>query len=64
MALPAADEIKRIRAELRLTQKVAAQLIYVSLNCWQKYEEGTRKISPAAWELFQLKTGLIDLDEI
>ena len=64
MELPAADEIKRIRAELRLTQKVAAQLIYVSINCWQKYEEGTRKISPAAWKLFQLKTVLINLNKI
>lgn len=64
MELPTADEIKRIRAELRLTQKVAAQLIYMSLNGWQKYEDGTRKISPAAWELFQIKTGLISLDEI
>lgn len=64
MELPVADEIKRIRVELGLTQKVASQLIYVSLNCWQKYEKGTRKISPAAWELFRLKTGLIKLEKI
>lgn len=64
MESPTENEIKRIRIELGITQKVASQLIYVSLNCWQKYEEGSRTIAPAAWELFQLKTGLIDLDEI
>ena len=49
-------EIKTIRKTLGLTQAQAASIISVALITWQNYEQGNRKIHPAFWELFTLKT--------
>lgn len=39
-----------------LTQAEAAKLVYSSLNAWSKWERGERKMHPAIWELFQIKS--------
>ena len=49
-------EIKQTRRSLGLTQAQAASIISVALITWQNYEQGNRKIHPAFWELFTLKT--------
>ena len=53
---PTAVEIKDRRAEAGLTQQAAADLVYVSLVTWQRYEGGVNAPIPAIWELFVLKT--------
>lgn len=52
---PTADEIKKIRDEAGLTQKQAADLLYVDIRTWQKWEYGERAMSPANFELFLIK---------
>ncbi len=59
---PAPAEIRTARELAGLTQTAAAELIHCSLNAWQQWEAepGTpthRKMHPAFWELFRLKTG-------
>ena len=45
------------RANSGLTQEAAARQIYVTARSWQHYEAGTREMSAASFELFQLKAG-------
>ena len=52
---PTAGEIKNIRDEAGLTQKQAAELLYVDIRTWQKWEYGERAMSPANFELFLIK---------
>lgn len=51
-------EIKKVRKNLNLTQEQAAKIVHVSKSTWQQWETGTRKIHPAFWELFTLKTDM------
>ena len=48
--------IKKKREKSGLTQKQSADLVYVDLRTWQKWEYGERKINKAAFELFCIKT--------
>ncbi|UMM64344.1 helix-turn-helix domain-containing protein [Aristophania vespae] len=52
---PTPDEIKKTRLKAGFTQSKAASLASVTLNAWQKWEQGTRKPTPQIWELFLLK---------
>ena len=56
MTYPTKEEIIKLRKDCKLTQVQAAQLIYRKMRAWQHWEQGTRKMDPAYWELFQLKT--------
>lgn len=49
-ALPAA------RAVAGLTQTAAGALVYSSLGAWQQWEAGLRRMHPALWELFNIKS--------
>ena len=49
-ALPAA------RAAAGLTQTAAGALVYSSLGAWQQWEAGLRRMHPALWELFNIKS--------
>jgi DNA (cytosine-5)-methyltransferase 1 len=50
-------EIKKARQQAGLTQQQAGNLLNVHIRTWQKWEYGERKMSPAMWELFRIKTG-------
>lgn len=50
-------EIKAARTAAGLTQQQAAALIHCGASTWQSWELGTRKMHPAFWELFAIKTG-------
>ena len=54
---PFPEEIKSARASGGLTQGQAAKLIHVDISTWQRWEMGDRKMHPAMWELFLIKTG-------
>ena len=48
--------ICNLRKKLNFTQKEAADIIYVTQKAWQQWETGVRKMHPAFFELFCLKT--------
>ena len=54
------EKIKKTRLELGLTQKQAADCLYINIASWQRYETPAHlnthhSISRAYWELFLLK---------
>lgn len=50
------SDILQARKSLNLTQNQAAELLQVSKGTWQQWELNQRKMHPAFWELFVLKT--------
>ena len=58
---PTKDDVLDARLLGELTQKQAAQLLYVEERTWQRWEAGATGMAPAFWELFLLKTGVIEL---
>lgn len=50
-------DIREARLAAGLTLKAAAALVHVDIRTWQRWEAGEREMSPAHWELFQIKTG-------
>lgn len=62
---PAPDEIINARLAANLTQANAAKLVFSSLKAWSLWERGERKMHPAIWELFEIKSAqLADLIDI
>ena len=53
---PTTNQIKQARSNAGLTQAQAAELCHVTLGGFQHWEYGLRKMSPATWELFKIKT--------
>ena len=49
---PTKEQIRSARTSAGLTQTQAASLVYASLNGWQKWEAGDRRMHPALFELF------------
>lgn len=56
MISPSPETIKSKRQELGLTQTKAAELVYTTCRVWQQWEAGDRKMHPAFFELFTLKS--------
>jgi DNA-binding XRE family transcriptional regulator len=52
--VPTARQIKATRKLAGLTQSAAGRLVHASLRTWQDWESGKRRMSLAAWELFNL----------
>ena len=52
---PTPEQIKKIRKAIKLTQKEAAKLLYVSERNWINYEKGDINMSIAFWVMFLLK---------
>lgn len=53
---PTPEQIKESRMDAGLTQTQAADLIYSKIRSWQHWENGDRKMHPAFWELFLIKS--------
>ena len=53
---PAPAEIRAARISAGLTQEKAAAVVYCARRGWQEWELGNRRMMPAIWELFLLKT--------
>lgn len=53
---PIPAEVRAARKAAGLSQTAAAALIHCTLRGWQEWEYGNRRMHPAFWELFRLKT--------
>ena len=56
MISPLPQQIKEARQATGLSQKDAGEKIHSAMRTWQDWEAGKRKMHPAFWELFQIKT--------
>ena len=54
---PSPEEIRAARARAGLTQGAAAALVHTIDRVWRQWEAGKRKMHPAFFELFGVKTG-------
>ena len=66
---PFPDEVRAARESAGLTQTQAAELVFVTLNGWQRWEKekGTpdaRPMHPAIWTLFRLRIGVLKLSDL
>lgn len=50
--------IRALRETLHLTQREAADAVYVQVQAWSKWERGEAQMPVAAWELILLKSGM------
>jgi putative transcriptional regulator len=55
---PRPDALRSARENAGLSQTDAAALVHASLRGWQQWEAGDRRMHPAMWELFEIKTAL------
>lgn len=53
---PDPGEIIKARAHAGLTQEQAAQILHSTKRTWYQWEAGLRRMHPAFWELFLIKT--------
>jgi hypothetical protein len=58
---PTKEELKESRHLAGLSQEAAADVVYYSTIAWKKCEAGDRRMHPATFELFRLKTGQLPL---
>ncbi len=61
MIEPTPEKIKATRIASGLTQAEAAKLIFGAMRSWQDYEAGKRKMHPAIFAFFLLRTNQIQL---
>lgn len=54
---PTPAEIRAARQEAGLTQTQAAAMVHTTCRVWQQWEAGDRKMHPAFWELWCIKSG-------
>lgn len=55
---PTPEEVRAAREAAGLSQTSAAALIHCTMRGWQEWEAGNRKMHPAFWELFRIKSAL------
>jgi len=55
-ANPKPAAVKAAREAAGLTQDAAAQVLHTTITVWQQWEYGLRRMHPAFFELFQIKT--------
>jgi DNA-binding transcriptional regulator YiaG len=55
LTIPTPAQIKAARIEAGLTQPECARMVWVTINCWQKWESGERPANMACWQLFNIK---------
>jgi len=53
---PNPSEIREARKMLGITQAEAAKMVHSTCRVWQQWEAGDRKMHPAFWELFRIKS--------
>lgn len=58
-ANPEPAEILAAREAAGLTQTEAGALVHSALRSWQQWEAGERRMHPAIWELFLMKSATL-----
>lgn len=53
---PSPLAIKKAREAAGQTQAEAAKMVHAELRSWQRWEAGDRKMHPAFWELYRIKS--------
>ena len=53
--MPSPTDIREARIRAGLTQAQAGAVVGTSRRGWQNWENGTRNMPAAKWELFQIK---------
>lgn len=53
---PTPEEIRAAREAAKLSQTAAGTLVHTTCRTWQQWEAGDRKMHPAFWELFRIKS--------
>lgn len=59
MKYPTPEDIKQARSDAGLTQTEAARCLHKGLRTWQQWEAGDRKMDPALFELFLIKSRML-----
>ena len=54
---PSTESIRAARTSAGLTQKQAGELIMCTGRAWEKWESGERRMHPAFFAYFLIKTG-------
>lgn len=54
---PTPAEVRAAREAAGLSQTAAGALVHTTCRTWQQWEAGDRRMHPAFWELFQMKSG-------
>lgn len=60
-ANPTPEQVKAARAAARLTQSQAAAMVHTGISSWQEYEGNRKRMHPAMFQLFLIKTGQEEL---
>lgn len=55
-ANPKPEQIRAEREAAGLTQTAAATLVHTTCRTWQQWEAGDRRMHPAFFELFRIKS--------
>lgn len=56
LGYPSPATIREARKQLGITQSAAAEMVHSTCRVWQQWESGDRKMHPAFWELFKIKS--------
>ena len=64
---PAPEEVKAARENIQATKDLGitaaqdwcAEQVHTTRRVWQQWESGDRRMHPAFWELFRIKSALI-----
>lgn len=64
---PAAQEVKAAREAIQAAKGIGitvgqdwcAEQVHTTRRVWQQWESGDRRMHPAFWELFRIKSALI-----
>jgi DNA-binding transcriptional regulator YiaG len=57
---PTPEAICTVREKAGLTQTQAGALVHSALRTWQQWEAGDRQMHPGLWELFRIKSAIIE----
>ena len=53
---PEPSQVKQARKAAGLTQQKSADMLHTQIRVWQQWEYGERRMHPAFWELYRIKT--------
>lgn len=62
--MPSPSTIRTTRLSLGLTQSQAGELVGASARAWRAWEAGARVMPGAKWELFLIKTGIKEKNNV